>query len=113
VRAGETVHLDFAGRSTPFRIAPPPDVDRAARAAATHAGGRTELLAPMPGQVLRIHVPVGAAVSADDAILTLEAMKMEHAVQSPRGGRLIELTVAEGDQVIRGQMLAVVDDAAS
>ena len=40
VRAGDTVHLDFAGRSTPFRVAPPPDVDRAASAAAAHAGGR-------------------------------------------------------------------------
>ncbi len=35
VRAGDTVHLDFAGRSTPFRVAPPPDVDRAASAAAS------------------------------------------------------------------------------
>lgn len=111
VRAGDTVHLDFAGRSTPFRIAPPPDVDRAARAAATQAGGRTELLAPMPGQVLKIHVSVGSPVSADDPIVTLEAMKMEHAVESPRGGRLIELAVAEGDQVTRGQTLGIVDDA--
>ena len=111
VRAGDTVHLDFAGRSTPFRVAPPPDVDRAASAAAAHAGGRTELVAPMPGQVLKIHVAVGSAVNTDDPIVTLEAMKMEHAVESPRAGRLIELAVAEGDQVIRGQTLAVVDDA--
>ncbi len=111
MRAGDTVHLDFAGRSTPFRVAPPPDVDRAASAAAAHAGGRTELVAPMPGQVLKIHVAVGSAVNTDDPIVTLEAMKMEHAVESPRAGRLIELAVAEGDQVIRGQTLAVVDDA--
>ena len=111
VRAGDTVHLDFAGRSTPFRVAPPPDVDRAASAAAAHAGGRTELVAPMPGQVLKIHVAVGSAVKADDPIVTLEAMKMEHAVESPRAGRLTELAVAEGDQVTRGQTLGIVDDA--
>ena len=111
VRAGDTVHLDFAGRSTPFRVAPPPDVDRAASAAAAQAGGRTELVAPMPGQVLKIHVTLDSAVRADDAIVTLEAMKMEHTVESPRTGRLIELAVAEGDQVTRGQTLGVVDDA--
>ncbi len=111
VRVGDTVHLDFAGRSTPFRIAPPPDVDRAASAAAAQTAGRTELVAPMPGQVLKIHVPLGSAVNIDDSIVTLEAMKMEHAVESPRAGRLIELAVAEGDQVTRGQTLGVVDDA--
>ena len=36
VRAGDTVHLDLAGRSVPFRLAAPPDVDAAARAAASH-----------------------------------------------------------------------------
>ncbi len=111
VRAGDTVHLDFAGRSTPFRVAPPPDVDRAASAAAAHTGGRTELVAPMPGQILKIHVAVGSAVNTDDPVVTLEAMKMEHAVESPRAGRLIELAVVEGDQVTRGQTLGVVDDA--
>jgi len=111
VRAGETVHLDFAGRSTPFRAAPPPDVDRAASAAAAQAGGRTEVVAPMPGQVLRIHVAVGSPVEADDPIVTLEAMKMEHVVGSPRSGRVTAISVADGDQVTRGDSLGVVDDA--
>jgi excisionase family DNA binding protein len=111
VRAGEIVHLDLAGRSIPFRVAPPPDVDRAASAAASHGTGRTELTAPMPGQVLTVHAAVGATVQAGDPIVTLEAMKMEHAVDAPRAGRLTEVLVAEGDQVTRGQALAVVDDS--
>ncbi len=112
LRVGDTVHLDLAGRSIPFRLAPPPDVDRAASAAATQTGGHAELTAPMPGQVLRIHVSVGSAVQADDPIVTLEAMKMEHVVGSPRSGRLTTLFVAEGDQVARGDTLGVVDDPA-
>ena len=110
VRAGDTVHLDFAGRSTPFRVAPPPDVDRAASAAAAHAGGRTELVAPMPGQVLKIHVAVGSAVNTDDPIVTLEAMKMEHVVESPRAGRVVDLP---SPKAIRSPAatLGVVDDA--
>ena len=113
VRAGDTVHLDFAGRSTPFRVASPPDVDRAASAAAAQAGGRSELVAPMPGQVLTIHVAVGAAVDTDDPIVTLEAMKMEHVVGAPRPGRVTAISVGEGDQVTRGDVLGVVDDADS
>ena len=112
VRVGDTVHLDLAGRSIPFRLAPPPDVDRAATAAASQGSGRAELVAPMPGQVLRIHVSVGSDVEAGDPIVTLEAMKMEHVVGSPRTGRVTALVVAEGDQVTRGDTLGVVDDAA-
>jgi propionyl-CoA carboxylase alpha chain len=111
VRAGDTVHLDLAGRSIPFRLAPPPDVDRAASAAAAHGTGRVELVAPMPGQVLDIHVTVGSAVEAGDPIVTLEAMKMEHVVASPRSGSVTSISVGQGDQVARGDTLAVVDDA--
>jgi biotin carboxyl carrier protein len=94
-------------------VAPPPDVDRAASAATAQTGGRAELIAPMPGQVLRIHVTVGSVVEPDDPIVTLEAMKMEHVVGSPRSGRVSALLVAEGDQVTRGDTLGVVDDPAS
>ncbi len=43
--------------------------------------------------------------------MTLEAMKMEHVVASPRAGRVTAISVAEGDQVTRGDTLGVVDDA--
>jgi acetyl-CoA/propionyl-CoA carboxylase biotin carboxyl carrier protein len=111
VRAGDTVHLDLAGRSIPFRLAQPPDVDRAASAAASHGTGRTELVAPMPGQVLSIGAPAGSAVEAGEVVVTLEAMKMEHGVASPRAGRVTDVLVGVGDQVERGQPLAVVDSA--
>ena len=112
VRVGGTVHLDLAGRSTPFRLAPPPDVDRAARAAArSDSTGQIDLVAPMPGRVLTIHVPRGAAVAAGDPIVTLEAMKMEHAVTAPRDGVVGEIAVQIADQVTRGQILAVIDGA--
>ncbi len=110
VRIGDTVHLDLAGRSTPFRLAPPPDVDRAASAAAAaHGTGRMSLVAPMPGRVLAVQVAVGASVMVGDPIVTLEAMKMEHAVTAPGNGYLTELTVTEGDQVTRGQVLGTID----
>ena len=110
VLAGNTVHLDVGGRSVAFRIAPPPDVDRAARAAAAHSGsaGPSNLVAPMPGAVLATHVNEGDAVEAGDPIVTLEAMKMEHVVAAADPGRLDILLVKAGQQVTRGQLLAVV-----
>ena len=42
VRVGDTVHLDLAGRSVAFRLAPPPDVDAAARAAVAHGVARRD-----------------------------------------------------------------------
>ena len=110
VRAGDAVHVDVAGRSVAFRLAPPPDVDRAARAAArVHGGGPVEVTAPMPGSVIAVHVPVGASVEAGEPVVTLEAMKMEHVVGAPVAGRVTELPVAPGDQVARGQPLATVE----
>ena len=107
---GDTVHLDLAGRSIPFRVAPPPDVDRAASAAAAaHGTGPVELVAPMPGQVLAIAAAAGSEVVAGDPVVTLEAMKMEHAVASTSAGRVAELFVRVGDQVQRGQRLALVE----
>ena len=109
VADGDVVHVDVAGRSVTFGVAAPPDVDRAARAATRHAGGPLELVAPMPGSVVGVHASAGTRVSAGDPVVTLEAMKMEHVVRAPFDGLVTELPVARGDQVVRGQPLAVVE----
>jgi excisionase family DNA binding protein len=112
VRAGDAVHLDVDGRSVSFRVAPPPDVDRAARAAAAHAhaGGPADVVAPMPGAVLAVNVSIGDLVASGDPIITLEAMKMEHVVVASRPGHIADLAVRAGDQVTRGAVLATIDD---
>ena len=114
VRVGEVVHLDLAGRSTAFRLAPPPDVDAAARAAVAHhaigtTGGPVDLRSPMPGAILTIHAVPGQVVETGDPIVTLEAMKMEHVVAAPIPGRVLEVHVRPADQVSRGQSLAVIE----
>jgi acetyl-CoA/propionyl-CoA carboxylase, biotin carboxylase, biotin carboxyl carrier protein len=111
IRVGDVVHVDVGGRSVAFELAPPPDVDRALRAAAAHghAGGPIELTAPMPGSVLTVHASPGARVEAGDPIVTLEAMKMEHVVSAPMAGQLIDVAVHPADQVIRGQPLATIE----
>ena len=78
-------------------------------AAAVHAGS---LLAPMPGTVVRVDVAAGDSVEAGAAIVTIEAMKMEHAVRSPGRGTVTEVSVAVGAQVDSGTVLAVVEEEA-
>jgi len=75
--------------------------------AAAHAGS---LLAPMPGTVVRVDVAAGDTVEAGAAIVTIEAMKMEHAVRSPGRGTVTTVSVAVGAQVDSGTMLAVVEE---
>ncbi len=113
VRTDDAVLLDLAGRSVSFRLTDAPDVDAAARAAVGHgsaaAAGPIDLVAPMPGAVLRVHVTVDAAVETGDPIVTLEAMKMEHVVVTTSAGRVTDLHVRPGDQVTRRQPLASIE----
>ncbi|MFB8035003.1 biotin carboxylase N-terminal domain-containing protein [Streptomyces sp. NPDC056004] len=76
---------------------------------------RTEpgsLLAPMPGTVVRVAdgLAEGAAVTAGQPLIWLEAMKMEHRILAPASGTLTALHAAPGLQVEVGTLLAVVQD---
>ena len=68
-------------------------------------GGDAELISPMPGTVVAVGVDDGAEVPAGTVVVTVEAMKMEHALTAPVDG-VVELLVAVGDQVKVGQPLA-------
>lgn len=67
--------------------------------------GDAELVSPMPGAVVAVGVEDGAAVTTGTVVVTVEAMKMEHALSAPVDGT-VELLVAPGDQVKVGQPLA-------
>jgi len=53
---------------------------------------------------------VGAEVAKGEALVVVEAMKMEHSVRSPSAGAVAEVRVAEGDQVDGDQVLVVVEE---
>ncbi|WP_458316722.1 acetyl/propionyl/methylcrotonyl-CoA carboxylase subunit alpha [Mycolicibacterium brisbanense] len=67
--------------------------------------GDAELTSPMPGSVVAVGVNHSDAVAAGAMVVTVEAMKMEHALTAPVDGT-VELLVAVGDQVKVGQPLA-------
>ncbi|TMR92429.1 biotin carboxylase N-terminal domain-containing protein [Nonomuraea basaltis] len=93
-----------------------------------HAGGHAELtpvprlpepvehvapgslLAPMPGSVLRVEVEAGDRVTKGQAVLVLEAMKMEHRIAAPADGVVSGVHVEKGQQVEAGAVLAIIQE---
>jgi 3-methylcrotonyl-CoA carboxylase alpha subunit len=70
-----------------------------------------EIEAPMPGKVTAVEVKKGAKVEKGQRLLTLEAMKMEHALTAPFDGTVAELNATAGSQVTEGQLLVKVEPA--
>jgi acetyl/propionyl-CoA carboxylase alpha subunit len=102
-RQADLVDVDSVSGSSEFRIEPRfPDLD------AAHSAG--SLVAPMPGAVVRVLVEAGASVDAGQALVVLEAMKMEHTVAAPAAGTIGEVRVQAGQQVEAGAVLVVMTE---
>ncbi|MCW7945015.1 urea carboxylase [Streptomyces hygroscopicus] len=79
-----------------------------ATAAVTLPDGAVPVTAPYTATVWQIAAEPGATIASGDAILSLEAMKMESKVNAPTAGTLLEIYVKPGEQVAPGQILAAV-----
>ncbi len=82
---------------------------RASGGAASHSDGATQIIAQMPGKVVRVHVEAGSQVEAGDAILVVEAMKMQNELKSPKSGTVTTLNAKAGQTVNAGEVLAVIE----
>jgi biotin carboxyl carrier protein len=71
--------------------------------------GRQQLLAPMPGKVVRVLLQPGDEVASGQGVVVVEAMKMQNEIKSPKAGRVAEIRVSEGVTVNANQVLAVVE----
>ncbi|MDC1310939.1 ATP-grasp domain-containing protein [Burkholderiales bacterium] len=71
------------------------------------------LIAPLPGCVRQVLVRAGDVVEKDDALIIVEAMKMEHTILSPRSGVVGEIFYTEGDQVLEGAELLTLEEQQS
>jgi biotin carboxyl carrier protein len=69
--------------------------------------GRQQLIAPMPGKIVRVLVAVGQQVNAGQGLLVIEAMKMQNEIRSPKSGT-VEKLAGEGRTVNAGEVLAIV-----
>jgi biotin carboxyl carrier protein len=83
-------------------------LEREAGGAAAHAGPH-EVRAPIPGRVVSVSVMEGDQVKAGQALVVLEAMKMENELRAPKKGKVTVVAVAKGDTAQRGQLLVGIE----
>lgn len=94
-----------APRAVP-KAAPAP---AAAAPAAGGAAGSIKIEAGAAGKVFKIEANVGQAVKKGDAVVIIEAMKMEIPVVAPEDGTVASINVAVGDAVEAGALLATLN----
>ncbi|MCW3849294.1 ATP-grasp domain-containing protein [Sphingomonas sp. LB-2] len=81
----------------------------ASRASAAGTAGDGAILAPMPGRITVIDTKAGDLVVKGEMLVTLEAMKMEHALRAPFDGTVMFMDLTVGQQVTDGQLLVQVE----
>ncbi|MBI3403900.1 MAG: biotin/lipoyl-binding protein [Acidobacteria bacterium] len=101
------LHIHSAGEDYIAQVQDPRSW-RGRQGAAVTAEGRQQIVAPMPGKIVRLLVKAGDAVEAGKGILVVEAMKMQNEIRSPKSGTVEKLAVKEGQAVNAGEVLAVI-----
>ncbi|MGH2750142.1 MAG: acetyl/propionyl/methylcrotonyl-CoA carboxylase subunit alpha [Actinomycetota bacterium] len=79
-----------------------------AKVAGTGGGGSETLIAPMQGTIVKVLVSKGQEVEAGEAIVVLEAMKMENSILAHANGTVTDLKVKQGQSVETGATIAVI-----
>jgi biotin carboxyl carrier protein len=85
------------------------DPRRRARQPARHGDAGREVVAPMPGKVIRVLIAPGDAVTAGQGLVVVEAMKMQNELKAQRDGRIQSVSAREGATVAAGELLATLE----
>ena len=76
-----------------------------ARSSESDGAAAMEVRAAINGRAVDVAAAVGLTVAKGDRLVVLEAMKMEHEIRAPRAGRIADVGIKAGDQVVPGQVL--------
>ena len=101
-RDGQQVHVWLGGESYVFT--PPAPTTRVRRTGQT---ANDDIVCPVPGVVIAVHVAADDTVEAGQDLVIIESMKTEQIVKSPRDGVVQRVSVQQGDRVDRGMRLVV------
>jgi pyruvate carboxylase subunit B len=101
------VHVD----GVPVEVAKVPSRPSWARASASHAAaaGPQQVVAPMPGKIVKVLVRPGDAVEARQGLVVVEAMKMENELRARAAGTVVDVRAIEGASVEAGAILVVLE----
>jgi len=95
------------GRRYSLEVRDPRNAGRGSKSAL--GSGRQNIIAPMPGKVVRMLVQQGDTVETGQGLAVVEAMKMQNEMKAPRPARVTEVRVRDGDTVAAGQTLVVLE----
>ncbi len=109
VEEGASTGAPVAAKAPAAPKAAPKAAPAAAPKAAPAAAGSVKIEAGAAGKVFKVEGKVGQAVKAGDAVVILEAMKMEIPVVAPQDGTIASIDVAVGDPVEAGALLATMN----
>jgi biotin carboxyl carrier protein len=110
IRLIQTLHglsAEVGGRRFAVEVHDPRDTSRGTRSSL--GSGRQNIVAPMPGKVVRVLVQAGDAVDEGQGLVVVEAMKMQNELKAARPGRVIEVRAVAGDTVGAGDTLVVLE----
>jgi biotin carboxyl carrier protein len=86
------------------------DPRRWSRKSAGRGGeGRQEIVAPMPGKVVRVLVAPGDPVTPGQGLVVVEAMKMQNELRAARAARVLAVSAVEGATVTAGEVLLTLE----
>ena len=77
---------------------------------AANSASADAITAPMPGKIIALNVAVGDSVSKGDALVVMEAMKMEQTLTAPRDGIIAEIGAGVGELVTDGAILVQLEE---
>ncbi len=112
-RKAETVHMKAAAVMADVLVLPArahnaqmmmPEKDT--------SSGASQVVAPMPGLLVKLKVAPGDVVNAGDDVAVIEAMKMENLLKADAGGTVAEIHAAEGDSLLVDQPILTFAQAA-
>ncbi|MCQ8876690.1 acetyl/propionyl/methylcrotonyl-CoA carboxylase subunit alpha [Pseudoalteromonas shioyasakiensis] len=104
VNAQNTITVMYKAQQTQYEL-----IDK--HYISEHESDALPLAAPLNGTVVKHLVKVGDNINKGDAVVIIEAMKMEYTLNAPHDGVLISYCFAEGELVSHGDMLAIVDES--
>jgi biotin carboxyl carrier protein len=104
-KGDQLVHVD--GRAIKVSFLDHPGRSRVAASPGAGSGAR-EVVAPMPGRIVKVLVKAGDTVAVNQGLVVVEAMKMENELRAPRAGIVESVRVSEGMAVEANAVLVVV-----
>lgn len=104
----EKMEVHVGSRAYSIALTDPKRLHTAGSVAA-HGEGTAQIIAQMPGKVVRVLVEAGSQVEAGDGIVVVEAMKMQNEMKAPKAGTVTILNAKMGETVNAGEVLAVIE----